>query len=179
MVDWWANLLQGALSAVVGGVVAAVTAWAVVRLSAHQAHRQSLRVEARTSARDLVLATLTLNQQVIMLWRQTGRIKRQQWLMELDHATTGFFFSFMMHEATITAVDPAFAQRLAEIREGLSQWRMSVRGPWSYTREERREHRRLINQAPLDPQRARSPFEALTGALLHELMTWLKAPENQ
>lgn len=56
----------------------------------------------------------------------------------------------MMHEATITAVDPAFAQRLAEIREGLSQWRMSVRGPWSYTREERREHRRLIKQAPLD-----------------------------
>ncbi|MFC4119789.1 hypothetical protein [Nonomuraea zeae] len=120
-----------------------------------------------------------MNQQVIVLWRRSGRIKRQQWLMELDHATTGFFLNFVMHEATITAVDPVFSQRLSEIREGLSEWRMSVRGPWSYTREERREHRRLINQAPLDPDRARPQFEVLTGALLQELMAWLKVPENQ
>ncbi|WP_157254715.1 hypothetical protein [Nonomuraea typhae] len=53
MQGWWANLLQGALSAIIGGVVAAVTAWGVVAATRRHDRRTLLEVEARNAAIEL------------------------------------------------------------------------------------------------------------------------------
>ncbi|WP_157548834.1 hypothetical protein [Nonomuraea candida] len=50
MQGWWANLLQGALSAIIGGIVAAMTAWGVVVATRRHERRVALEIEARTSA---------------------------------------------------------------------------------------------------------------------------------
>ncbi|MBB3726563.1 hypothetical protein [Nonomuraea dietziae] len=55
MQGWWGNLLQGALSAVIGGVVAALTAWAVVTATRRHERQAALEIEARTSAVDFFL----------------------------------------------------------------------------------------------------------------------------
>jgi hypothetical protein len=47
---WWGLLLQGALSAVLGGVVAALTAWAVVTATHRHHQRAILLAEARKAA---------------------------------------------------------------------------------------------------------------------------------
>lgn len=50
---WWPNLLQGAVSAVIGGVVAALTAWAVVSATRRHDRRFAIEREARTAALNL------------------------------------------------------------------------------------------------------------------------------
>jgi hypothetical protein len=50
MQDWWASLLQGVISAVVGGAVAALTAWAVVSATRRHERRIAMEKEARTAA---------------------------------------------------------------------------------------------------------------------------------
>lgn len=50
----WTNLLQGLGSALVSGVVAALTAWWVVRLSAKHDARRTQEAEARTAAGELL-----------------------------------------------------------------------------------------------------------------------------
>lgn len=47
---WWGVLLQGALSAVIGGGVAALTAWAVVSITRRNDRRAAIEKEARASA---------------------------------------------------------------------------------------------------------------------------------
>ena len=47
---WWGVLLQGCLAAVVGGVVAALTAWAVVMATHRYERRLALVMEARGAA---------------------------------------------------------------------------------------------------------------------------------
>ncbi|KAB2350006.1 hypothetical protein [Actinomadura rudentiformis] len=47
---WWGVLLQGTISAVVGGLVAALTAWAVVSATRRHERHTALRAEARASA---------------------------------------------------------------------------------------------------------------------------------
>lgn len=51
---WWGLLLQGALSAVVGGVVAALTAWAVVTATHRHQQRALLLTEARRAAVEML-----------------------------------------------------------------------------------------------------------------------------
>ncbi|GII04325.1 hypothetical protein [Planobispora takensis] len=53
--SWWGNLLQGGLSAVIGGIVAAVTAWAVVTATKRHDRRIALESEARGSGISLML----------------------------------------------------------------------------------------------------------------------------
>lgn len=55
MQGWVANLLQGALSAVIGGIVAAMTAWAVVAATRRHERQAALEIEARTSAIEFFL----------------------------------------------------------------------------------------------------------------------------
>jgi hypothetical protein len=50
MQGWWANLLQGAVSAVIGGLVAALTAWAVVSATRRHERRFAVEREARAAA---------------------------------------------------------------------------------------------------------------------------------
>ncbi|MCA2229036.1 hypothetical protein [Nonomuraea aurantiaca] len=64
MQGWWGKLLQGALSAVIGGVVAAVTAWAVVLASRRYERRAALEVEARTCAIDFFLLLADIDTQL-------------------------------------------------------------------------------------------------------------------
>jgi hypothetical protein len=52
----WPNLLQGLGSAVVGGLVAAITAYAVVRLTHRSDRRLATEVEGRSAARAIVAA---------------------------------------------------------------------------------------------------------------------------
>ena len=47
---WWGVLLQGTIASAVGGMVAALTAWAVVSVTHRHEHRFALRSEVRTSA---------------------------------------------------------------------------------------------------------------------------------
>ncbi|HTJ68175.1 MAG TPA: hypothetical protein VL551_11650 [Actinospica sp.] len=47
---WWGVLLQGTIASGVGGMVAAITAWAVVSVTHRHEHRFALRGEVRTSA---------------------------------------------------------------------------------------------------------------------------------
>jgi hypothetical protein len=51
---WWGLLLQGALSAVVGGIVAALTAWAVVAATHRHQQRALLLTEARRAAVEML-----------------------------------------------------------------------------------------------------------------------------
>lgn len=51
---WWRLLLQGALSAVIGGVVAALTAWAVVTATHKHQQRAFLLAEARRAAVEML-----------------------------------------------------------------------------------------------------------------------------
>ncbi|MFG6192289.1 hypothetical protein [Nonomuraea sp. JJY05] len=55
MQGWWGNLLQGALSAVIGGIVAAITAWAVVMATRRYERQAALEIEARANAIDFFL----------------------------------------------------------------------------------------------------------------------------
>jgi hypothetical protein len=54
MQGWWPNLLQGAVSAVIGGVVAALTAWGVVAASRRHERRLDIEREARKAAFELL-----------------------------------------------------------------------------------------------------------------------------
>lgn len=47
---WWGVLLQGTISAVAGGIVAALTAWAVVAATRRHDRRSALQAEARAAA---------------------------------------------------------------------------------------------------------------------------------
>jgi hypothetical protein len=47
---WWGVLLQGSISAAVGGIVAALTAWAVVAATRRHDRHSALRAEARGAA---------------------------------------------------------------------------------------------------------------------------------
>lgn len=47
---WWGILLQGSFSAVVGGIVAALTAWAVVAATRRHERHSAVRAEARAAA---------------------------------------------------------------------------------------------------------------------------------
>lgn len=47
---WWGVLLQGSVAAIVGGVVAALTAWAVVSATHRSERRLALVLEARRAA---------------------------------------------------------------------------------------------------------------------------------
>jgi hypothetical protein len=64
MQGWWANLLQGALSAVIGGIVAALTAWAVVVATRRYERRVALEIEARTSAIEFFLLLADIDTQL-------------------------------------------------------------------------------------------------------------------
>ncbi|MGH3801837.1 MAG: hypothetical protein ACRDTD_17230 [Pseudonocardiaceae bacterium] len=50
---WWGNLLQGAVSALIGGVVAALTAWGVVSATRRHDRRVAIEREARSAALNL------------------------------------------------------------------------------------------------------------------------------
>jgi hypothetical protein len=50
--SWWGNLLQGGISAIIGGLVAALTAWAVVAATRRHERRSALEIEARRAAID-------------------------------------------------------------------------------------------------------------------------------
>ncbi|HEU5353223.1 MAG TPA: hypothetical protein VFU65_02120 [Actinocrinis sp.] len=52
---WWGILLQGSVAAVVGGLVAALTAWAVVSATHRSEQRLALIVEARRAAVQMYL----------------------------------------------------------------------------------------------------------------------------
>jgi hypothetical protein len=54
MQGWWPNLLQGAVSAVIGGLVAALTAWGVVAATRRHERRLDIEREARTAALNLL-----------------------------------------------------------------------------------------------------------------------------
>jgi aspartyl/asparaginyl beta-hydroxylase (cupin superfamily) len=56
----WPNILSGSASAIIGGVVAASTAWLVVRWTARADRERALDVEARQVALDLVRTLGTL-----------------------------------------------------------------------------------------------------------------------
>ncbi|GGW83819.1 hypothetical protein GCM10010350_80780 [Streptomyces galilaeus] len=50
---WWGLPLQGALSAMLGGVVAALTAWAVVPATHRRQQQAALLAEARRAVTEL------------------------------------------------------------------------------------------------------------------------------
>ncbi|MEV4020622.1 hypothetical protein AB0J35_60115 [Nonomuraea angiospora] len=54
-IDWWANLLQGAVSAMLGGVVAALTAWGVVKATKRNERKLARELDARVAARELIV----------------------------------------------------------------------------------------------------------------------------
>jgi len=57
---WWGVLLQGALSAVIGGGVAALTAWAVVSITRRNDRRAAIEKEARASAIQMLFTCMTI-----------------------------------------------------------------------------------------------------------------------
>lgn len=57
---WWGVLLQGALSAMIGGGVAALTAWAVVSITRRNDRRSAIEAEARTSAIQMLFTCMTI-----------------------------------------------------------------------------------------------------------------------
>jgi hypothetical protein len=59
---WWGVLLQGSISAMVGGVVAALTAWGVVAATRRHERRAALRMEARRAAVQMFQMTCELHQ---------------------------------------------------------------------------------------------------------------------
>ncbi len=111
--DWWANLLQGALSAVIGGVVAALTAWAVVTMTARRAQRQ-------TTYQNAVLACQALAEEINVLGQVVFTTEPWRWRRAsaqrgpLMAAVGRFFILSHTHQAVIGAWDPALAERLLQ-----------------------------------------------------------------
>ncbi|MGN9784933.1 hypothetical protein ACTMTF_26115 [Nonomuraea sp. ZG12] len=169
--DWWANLLQGAISAVIGGVVAALTAWAVVAGTGRQAHRQALVIDARNAARTLIQDTEKLMRSVMRLARVPGPRDQREWLLQLDEARITFFNRYVIHMATIQATDEKFALRLSELMDQIYEEMKGFQPPWAHSRSWRRAQRRMAGQP--SPVRERSRFETLTGTLVEELTAWL------
>ncbi|GAA4588621.1 hypothetical protein GCM10023194_40760 [Planotetraspora phitsanulokensis] len=118
-IDWWPNLLQGALSAVVGGVVAAVTAWAVVSITGRQVRRQAAHDRAIAAAQALIQESQFLIAAVEMVepWRRWTSRERQY--QRLRVAGTRFSTRAMLYKSIITAVDPDFGRRLDELLDPL------------------------------------------------------------
>ncbi|WP_157255171.1 hypothetical protein [Nonomuraea typhae] len=61
MQGWWPNLLQGAFSAIIGGVVAAITAWGVVVATRRHDRDTLLEIEARNAAIELFVMLAELD----------------------------------------------------------------------------------------------------------------------
>ncbi|MFB4278470.1 hypothetical protein ACBJ59_24490 [Nonomuraea sp. MTCD27] len=169
--DWWANLLQGGISAVIGGIVAALTAWAVVAGTGRQAHRQALIIDARNAARTLIRDTEALMRAVMRLSRSPERRDRREWLLQLDEARVAFFNSCAVNIATIAAVDEGFEQRLFRLMNEIHEEMTGFKPPWMHSRSWRGAQRRMAGRP--DPERRTPRFETLTGTLVEELTMWL------
>ncbi|WP_431933435.1 hypothetical protein [Nonomuraea jabiensis] len=112
-IDWWANLLQGALSAMIGGVVAALTAWAVVTMTARRTQRQTAHQNAVLACQALAAEINALGQVIFTAepWRRRRASAQRGQLMA---AVGRFFVLSHTHQAVIGAWDPAFAERLLQ-----------------------------------------------------------------
>jgi hypothetical protein len=111
--DWWANLLQGALSAGIGGVVAALTAWAVVAMTARRTQRHAAHQNAVLACQALAMEVHALSQ--VIFTAEPWRIRRASAQRgQLIAAVSRFFILSHTHQAVIGAWDPALAQRLLQ-----------------------------------------------------------------
>ncbi|MCW2879477.1 MAG: hypothetical protein JWQ95_3577 [Sphaerisporangium sp.] len=111
--DWWANLLQGALSAMIGGVVAALTAWAVVTITARQTRRQAAQQNAVHAAQALTADLYALVEAVFTIepWRRRRSSADRR---RLATAIVRFFTFSLTRQAVINAWDPAFADQMLQ-----------------------------------------------------------------
>lgn len=155
-VDWWANLLQGALSAAIGGMVAAVTAWGVVIATGRQIRRQATKTNAIAAAQAAIaeMQLLFAAVQTIQPWKR--HVLRDQWLMRMNIAGTRFFTRTVAHQATIAAFDPPFAERVAELRRAIGNegFRVDRARRWRDTEAEE--------------------FFAVTQGFVREVRVWLQ-----
>ena len=120
-VDWWANLFQGALSAMLGGAVAALTAWGVVTATGRQLRRQAARSNALSAAQGAIeeMQIFFASVQSTEPWKRRVSVsKRQQQLLV---AGTRFLTRTTAHMATIAAIDREFAERMTELKNAIGE----------------------------------------------------------
>ena len=92
---WWGVLLQGTISAAVGGVVAALTAWAVVTVT----HRHEQHAALRSEAREEAVRLFQLTGSYLQLLRRAGRdeqgplpsVDSRDWLIAATGAEIALF----------------------------------------------------------------------------------------
>lgn len=159
--DWWANLLQGALSAVIGGVVAALTAWAVVTMTARRTQRQTTYQNAVLACQALAGEIHTLAQVIFTAepwrWRRASAQRGQ-----LIAAVSRFFTLSHTHQAVIGAWDPALAERLLQRHIAIQKVLTPGQGLGSVARR--------WTEADVDQ------FNATLNQLFGELRRWLGQP---
>lgn len=114
--DWWANLLQGALSAVVGGLVAALTAWAVVMGTNRHERRHTAQQNAVSAAQAALAEIDILFTSVLAIRPWKHRIIDGEWKRELNAANSRFLIRTRGHRAVIRSIDMAFADRMDDLR---------------------------------------------------------------
>ncbi|WP_432885936.1 hypothetical protein ACQPYH_02495 [Kribbella sp. CA-245084] len=111
----WTNLLQGLGSAVVSGVVAAITAYIVVRLTHRADRRLATDVEARAAAREILTVTSRLPRE-LQAWASTDR-KGKDRLERMGSDLTLLRYDLLAilstHTTSIKAVDKSFANSLS------------------------------------------------------------------
>ncbi|WP_031488151.1 hypothetical protein [Streptomyces bicolor] len=117
--DWWANLLQGALSAMIGGLVAAVTAWAVVTFTNRHARRHAAQQNAVSAAQAALAEIDVLFTSVLAIKPWKRRLFGDDWKSELNAANSRFLIRMKGHQAVIASVDTAFADRVNELRTAM------------------------------------------------------------
>ncbi|MFC4119885.1 hypothetical protein [Nonomuraea zeae] len=105
--NWWANLLQGAISAVISGVVAALTAWLVVRATRQNDRRLALEMESRAAAMRLIGACSALIDRF-------SSISDDQWAAEGPALSVSFHADVLSAAACIASVDVTFADQLVK-----------------------------------------------------------------
>lgn len=92
---WWPNLMQGAVSAVIGGVVAALTAWAVVAAGRRHERRLALEFEARASAIELFVMLAAVDTSLRHLVENGTRLpnvtESSQWAINVLRAEVAMY----------------------------------------------------------------------------------------
>ncbi|GAA5057586.1 hypothetical protein HNP84_000524 [Thermocatellispora tengchongensis] len=116
MQGWWANLLQGALSAVIGGIVAAITAWAVVTATRRHERRAALEIEARTSAIEFFLLLADIDTQLTKALDNQATVPHitdsKEWTLKALKAEIAMF-------SLGQEVGNAFSQKIGDLRRAL------------------------------------------------------------
>jgi len=113
-VNWAANLTNGLYGAVIGGLVAALTAWGVFMATKRLEQQRTTELEARDATRSLILESRLLATSILDNWDEATvlRVRGEQLRLRI---------MFAAYVPAIASVDLGFASKLDSLIDDLYQ----------------------------------------------------------